>query len=170
MPISDTIRKFLEKIKHETIIGINLSAGQPNRKWQENSWISLLEMFPSKRFVALCSPEDQEEKLRIEQHCNQVIPSPPTRNLYEAGLIIAALKLLITPDTSLIHVASCSNTPVIGLYRKATQDISRFGPLLIPYEIVISETGEVSDINVKMVSSALLKALHERVSADSVLP
>ena len=161
MPISDTIRKFLEKIQHETIIGINLSAGQPNRKWQENSWISLLEMFPGKRFVVLCSPEDQEEKLRIEQHCNQVIQSPPTRNLYEAGLIIAALKLLITPDTSLIHVASCSNTPVIGLYRKAMQDISRFGPLLIPYEIVISETGEVCDLNVKMVSSALLKALHE---------
>ena len=161
MPISDTIRKFLQKIQYETIIGINLSAGQPNRKWQENNWISLLEMFPGKRFVVLCSPEDQEEKLRIEQHCNQVMPSPPTRNLYEAGLIIAALKLLITPDTSLIHVASCSNTPVIGLYRKAMQDISRFGPLLIPYEIVISETGEVCDINVKMVSSALRKALHE---------
>jgi len=161
MHISDNIRKFLAEIKLESIIGINLSAGQPNRKWQEDNWISLLKMFPNKRFVVLCSPEDQEIKQRIEGLFNQVIPSPSTRNLYEAGLIIAALKLLITPDTSLIHVASCSNTPVIGLYRKATQDISRFCPLLIPYEMAISETGEVSDISVKTVSSALLKGLHE---------
>jgi len=161
LPISDTMRKFLDEIKQETIIGINLSAGQPNRKWQESKWVKLLEIFPTKRFIVLCSPEDQDVKERIEGLFNQVIPSPSTRNLYEAGLIIAALKLLITPDTSLIHVASCSNTPVIGLYRKATQDISRFGPLLIPHEMAISETEEVGDITIETVSSVLIKALHE---------
>ncbi len=58
---------------------------------------------------------------------------------------------------SLIHVASCANNPVIGLYRKATQDISRFGPFLISCELVISKTGEVGDIAVKTISSALIK-------------
>jgi heptosyltransferase III len=157
MPVSVAMKKFLEEINNGNAIGINLSAGEPSRKWQEKNWCKLLEMHPNEKFIVLCGPEELAEKLRIESHFNQVIPSPSTQNLYEASLIIATLKLLITPDTSLIHVASSSSTPVVGLYREAPQDISRFGPLLIPYELVLSTTGEVSDIDTKAVATAMKK-------------
>ncbi len=157
MPVSLAMKKFLEEINNGNTIGINLSAGAPNRKWPEDKWKKLIEMHPNEKFIVLCGQEDHAEKQRIETHFNQVIPSPFTQNLYEASLLIATLKLLITPDTSLIHVASSSKTPVVGLYRKAPQDISRFGPLLIPYELAISTTGEVSDIDATTVANAIKK-------------
>jgi ADP-heptose:LPS heptosyltransferase len=152
MPVSDAIVMFLQKIAVKTIIGINLSAGEMNRQWLEKSWEELLQLYSDETFIVLSGPEGREEKQRIETRFSNVLASPSTQNIYEAGLIIATVKLLITPDTSLIHVASCYDIPVIGLYREAPQDLSRFGPLFIPFELIISATGEVSDISVTAVA------------------
>ena len=140
--------------------GINISAGEPVRIWMEEKWIALLGSFSQYRFVVLSGPEDFEQKRRIETACSNVIPSPPTQNLYEVGLIVGALRLLVTPDTSLIHVASGAETPVVGLYREAPQDISRFGPFAIPCELVISSTGEVGSIEPDYVAAAMKKLLN----------
>jgi ADP-heptose:LPS heptosyltransferase len=160
MPVSNALKEFLAQVEtSSTPIGINISAGEPIRTWREEKWIALLGCFPQYRFVVLSGPEDFEQKLRIESRCSNVIPSPPTQNLYEAGLIVGALKLLVTPDTSLIHVASGAETPVVGLYREAPQDISRFGPFAIPCELVISTTGEVGSIESAYVAAAMKKLL-----------
>lgn len=159
MPVSFAMKKFLQESDRGIAIGINLSAGEPNRTWQEKQWVELLEKLPDERFIVLSGSEDRPEKLRIERRYGHVIPSPSTENIYEAGLIIASLKLLITPDTSLIHVASGSGTPVVGLYREAPQDISRFGPFHIPHELVISPSGEVGGIDPETVKAAMKRLL-----------
>ena len=157
MPLSQELTAFLGKIEADAPIGINISAGEPNRMWMEAKWQALLERFPGERFVVLSGPEDMDAKRRLEQSCPNVIASPSTRNLYEASRIVAKLRLLVTPDTSMVHVASSTGTPVAGLYREAPQDISRFGPYAIPFEIVISPTGEVSGIEPDEVASALTR-------------
>jgi ADP-heptose:LPS heptosyltransferase len=159
MPVSTALKEFLAQIETSTPIGINISAGEPVRTWIEDKWIALLGLFPHYHFVVLSGPEDSEQKRRIESRCSNVIPSPPTQNLYEAGLIVGALKLLVTPDTSLIHVASGAETPVVGLYREAPQDISRFGPFAIACELVISTTGEVGSMEPANVAAAMKKLL-----------
>jgi ADP-heptose:LPS heptosyltransferase len=155
MPVSDAIKSFLKQLGTSAPIGINISAGEPNRTWREEKWIALTARFPQYRFVVLSGPEECDRKKHIEKSCSNVIESPPTQNLYEASLIVAALKLLVTPDTSLIHVASGTETPVVGLYREAPQDISRFGPFAIACELVISKTGEVGGIDTDAVTAAI---------------
>jgi ADP-heptose:LPS heptosyltransferase len=160
MTVSNALKEFLRQIETPAPIGINISAGEPVRIWMEEKWIALLGSFSQYRFVVLSGPEDFEQKRRIETACSNVIPSPPTQNLYEVGLIVGALRLLVTPDTSLIHVASGAETPVVGLYREAPQDISRFGPFAIPCELVISSTGEVGSIEPDYVAAAMKKLLN----------
>lgn len=169
MPISLAMKEFLQTINKGNAIGINLSAGEQNRKWPEDKWKKLIEMHPNEKFLVLCSKEEHAEKKRIENQFIQVIPSPFTQNLYEASVLIATLKLLVTPDTSLIHIASSTKTPVVGLYCEAPQDISRFGPLLIPYELVLSRTGEVRDIDTTTVAKAInkLTTSHHSTSWES---
>lgn len=155
MPVSNEIRQRLSRLADIRPIGINISAGQPNRYWTEEKWKTLLGSFPDERFVVLSAPDDVDEKQRLEKSCPNVITTPPTRNLYEASLIVSKLRLLVTPDTSMVHVASGAGIPVVGLYREAPQDISRFGPYAIPYEIVISSTGEVNGIKPENVADAV---------------
>jgi ADP-heptose:LPS heptosyltransferase len=167
MPIANELITFLNEIEKNVTIGINISAGEPNRLWTEAKWQMLLERFPDERFVVLSSPEDATAKRRLEEHCRNIIASPPTRNLYEASRIVAMLRLLITPDTSMVHVASSTGTPVAGLYREAPQDISRFGPYAIPFEIIISSTGEVSGIEPESVANAVRRLLARTIGKEA---
>lgn len=159
MPVSDEVRQLLPKLKSARPVGINISAGEPNRYWTEQKWQTLLDRFPGERFVVLSGLGDTAEKQRIEANCPNVIATPPTRNLYEASRIVSTLKLLVTPDTSMVHVASGARIQIVGLYREAPQDISRFGPYAVPYELVVSTTGEVSGIAPEAVEAAMQKLL-----------
>ena len=155
MTVSESVRSFVASMKKHTFTGINISAGLPTRQWTEENWQRLVKAFPGDTFIVLSAPGDIEQKKRIEQECGNVFPSPETKNLHEANLILEKLKLLVTPDTAMVHVASCANTPVIGLYGKAPQDQSRFGPFLIDYRMVTSATPLVRDIEPEKVIGAL---------------
>jgi ADP-heptose:LPS heptosyltransferase len=119
----------------------------------------LLSQFPGMQFMVLSAPEDAGIKRTLEKSCKNVLPSHSTRNLYEASCIVSKLSLLITPDTSMVHIGSAVHTPVVGLYHEAPQAIFRFGLYKIPYELVISKTGFVSDIEPAEVSDALTRLM-----------
>jgi len=168
MPVSNEIWQLLSRLAEDIRpIGVNISAGEPNRLWTEAKWRALLERFPGERFVVLSGPDDLDAKRRLEEQCPNAVASPPTRNLYEASCIVAKLRLLVTPDTSMVHVASATGTPVAGLYREAPQDISRFGPYAIPYEIVISPTGEVSGIKPESVADAVRRLMARAIGREA---
>jgi len=165
MPLTDEFKAFLSKIEKDKALGINISAGEPNRLWTEEKWQALLERFPDERFIVLSGPEEIEAKLRLEERCTNVIASPSTRNLYEASRIVSKLRLLVTPDTSMVHVASGNGTPIVGLYREAPQDISRFGPFAIPFELVISKSGTVSGIEPDEIATAVSRLMQTSVQS-----
>ena len=155
MTVSESVSSFVASMKKHTFTGINISAGLPTRQWTEKNWRQLVGAFPGEMFIVLSAPGDIEQKKSIEKQCGNVFPSPETKNLHEANLILEKLKLLVTPDTAMVHVASCANTPVIGLYGQAPQDQSRFAPFLIDYRMVISATSLVRDIEPEKVIDAL---------------
>lgn len=165
MPIQEELTNYLELLESAHPIGINISAGEPNRMWTIEKWKTLVDRFPRYRFVVLSGPEDLDSKRLLESECSNIMPSPPTRNLFEVSCIVRRLSLLVTPDTSLVHIASGTKTPVVGLYREAPQDISRFGPYAIPYELVVSTTGEVSGIEPEAVAAALTRLLQAEVTS-----
>ena len=53
---------------------------------------------------------------------------PPGLSLLEVSALISRLDLLISPDTSLIHIARSFDTPVVGLYSRATKNFRRWRP------------------------------------------
>ncbi|MBN1279003.1 MAG: glycosyltransferase family 9 protein [Chlorobiaceae bacterium] len=159
-PVSAPIKAFLSDLPNKICIGMNISAGGPTRYWKMEYWRQVAETFPAEKFLVLSLPDDIETKSNLELWCSNIMPSPLTRNLFEVGLIVSKLKLLITPDTAMIHVASCTNTPVIGLYGKALQDQSRFKPLLVKHSIIASATPKVQNIDPMSVIKLLKEHLH----------
>ena len=117
-----------------SIVGLNISAGAQARYWTHETWAALASRFPDRRFMVFSAPQDAAARHAVEAPGTNIIPSPATGNLYEMGLLMARLGLLVTPDTSLVHVASCTNTPVVGLYGNTLKDQSCFGPFMVPHE------------------------------------
>lgn len=164
MPLSAETSAFLKTLTQGKNIGINISTGHAGGHRTLQQWSELIQTFPDQEFIIFSSPHDIEEKKQLEQSNSNVIPSPSTRNLYEVGEIVKKLKLLITPDTSLVHIAACSDTPLIALYRKYLADRTQFGPLSTLQKVLVSQTPEVIDIEPAEVSVALEQMLQILVS------
>ena len=161
MPVSEEIRKLLEQLQENQYIGINISAGTPGGHRTVEQWSDLISSFSDERFVIFSAPSDIEEKRQIEAPHPNVLATPATKNLYEVWKILDKLKLLITPDTSLVHVAACSDKPVVALYRFSPNDSRLFAPLSTLHEVITSPTQEVMDIKNEKITMELQRMLEK---------
>ena len=167
MPVSKEITGLLEALPQESYIGINISVGTPGGHRTFEQWSELIRSFPEQQFVIFSAPGDLGEKQRLEEPHANVHPSPSTRNLYEVWQIVRRLRLLVTPDTSLVHIAACSDTPLIALYRHNPADSRMFAPLSTMQEVIVSPTPDVIDIENTAVTEALRRMLVRLAAPES---
>ncbi len=159
MPVSGEIAGLLASLPERACIGINISVGTPGGHRTREQWSELIGSFPEERFVIFSSPGDLEEKRMLEAPHENVLPTPFTRNLYEVWKIVDKLKLLVTPDTSLVHIAACSDRPLVALYRFNPEDSRLFAPLSTMQEVIVSPTPDVVDIDGSTVTLAVRNML-----------
>ena len=148
--ISKEVAQFLNDLPDCNLIGCNLSAGEKDREWPIHKWEKLVKNM-THPVIIFSMPERYREKEAIEKKFEHVIPSPATKTIYEAGQIIRCLSLLVTGDTSLVHVASSYHIPVVGLYRSDPVHLTRFSPFGEGNHQVVSPSYRVSDISVQKV-------------------
>lgn len=163
MPVSRIVREFGSKLSGGLVSAINISASVSTKYWSIEKWSGLLHAFPEHRFIVFSAPKERDllMKKQLELHHDNVIVSPLTANLFEVGELVRRVRLLVSLDTSLIHVASCFNIPVVGLYRNRRDDILRFSPLSEKQEIVVSSGEDVGTIPVESVIEAVGRLYHE---------
>ncbi|NTU98234.1 MAG: glycosyltransferase family 9 protein, partial [Chlorobiaceae bacterium] len=155
MPLSDEAKLFIDKLPTDYCTGINISAGAPGGHRTVEQWSDLVRNFPDEKFIVFSGMADIGEKRALEKLHENIQPSPATKNLYEVWKIVQKLKLLVTPDTSLVHVASCSDTPLVAMYRYNPADSIEFSPLSTYREVLVSPATDISAIENTLVSSAL---------------
>ncbi|HWR01975.1 MAG TPA: glycosyltransferase family 9 protein, partial [Chlorobaculum sp.] len=109
------------------------------------------------------------EKQILEVSLVNVEPSPKTANLGEVGAILKQLKFLVTPDTSLVHLAACYDLSVIALYRNNRADIERFPPMSTLHELVVSPNELVGSISVDAVDKAVRRMIEALPIAPEVV-
>lgn len=163
MPVSEAMSAFLKTMPGKNLAGINLSAGHAGGHRSVEQWSALLARFPDQRFIVIAAPGEQEEKRRLESMHPNVMASPPTKNIYEVASLVKELSLLITPDTSLVHIAACYDTPLIALYRTFVADRTQFGPITTLQEVIVSPTADIADID-NEVTVRTLKQMLERIA------
>jgi ADP-heptose:LPS heptosyltransferase len=144
-PVSSEIEAFVQgDIPVGGVIGINLSASNIYKSWKTDNYRKLLKKLEQPS-VVFALPEKRDEKEHLEREFLQAKPSPLTPTINDVAYLIKQLKCLITPDTSLVHLASCFNIPVVALYR-TKRDYSRFPPYSDYQKVLISETELTDDI------------------------
>ncbi|ACF12198.1 glycosyl transferase family 9 [Chlorobaculum parvum NCIB 8327] len=157
LPVSQSLSDFARSIAGKGYIGLNLSSASRLKYWPKENWAEFVRNYPEERFVVFASAKDHEDKLFLERELDNVLPLPPTATLGEVDLVMQELKLLVSPDTSLVHMAACHDLPVVALYRNRRNDWTRFAPLSTNHEIVVSLSDLVGDIGVDAVQQAFRK-------------
>jgi len=139
---------------------INLDASQLYNEWGLENSLAL-----SKRIVEdlkleviwTCSPQHRETAAQILQ--TQKIPSIhflPTPSIWHLAVALKRARAVVTPDTSVVHIATALNSPVVALYVMENE----FIPFGGTSRVVFSKDGRaVRSIPVENAFDALVNLL-----------
>ena len=144
-------KKFLPDIQVANFILINISASNKSRYWLIVNWIALINSFPERSFLINGDPKDIDDVQQILDKCENA-------HYYKAMSFVDVITfvffadLLVSPDTSLIHVASAFNIPVIGLYQNAEWNYTKFAPLSQKHKVIVGHSDQyITDIKLDVV-------------------
>jgi ADP-heptose:LPS heptosyltransferase len=81
-------------------------------------------------------------------------------NLLEVSAVIGHMKILITPDTSLVHIARSFKVPVVGLYTRYEKNLRMWRPYRQKSGTVVSNNDyNIHDIEIDRVFEAVVSLL-----------
>ncbi len=160
-------QKFFESLnnghKEGLKIGLNLSAGSSTRTWALNNYNELAgrisRSFPNSQIIVFTIPSERE---RAVQLCHSVQSGlsiiPENLELADVCALVKNLDVLITPDTSLVHIARAFQVSVVGLYTRFMKNYLLWRPYGQETGSVISgHDNNIHDISVGQVFETLVK-------------
>ncbi|NWF89688.1 MAG: glycosyltransferase family 9 protein [Ignavibacteriaceae bacterium] len=148
--------------KDNFLVGINISAGSEARFWGvENfaAFVKFLLNFASRKkigIVILCAPTEihyanEIVRLNLEYFESRKIVIS-AHKFDEFAAIISKLNLLVTPDTSAVHLAAAFGVPVFGIYVKDTAEMiwSAYG---VDFECITTSNSNLHNLNFETVKN-----------------
>jgi ADP-heptose:LPS heptosyltransferase len=137
------------------IVAVNISAGHPSRYWPPERWRHLVRDLATIYSVAILStPADRPLADEICTTRREMRPIR-TESILEAAAAIERSIAVITPDTSIVHLASALDKPCVGLYPPSPDNARVFAPLSRRHAIVMPpEGGTFQDIAIEAVMEA----------------
>ena len=75
-------------------------------------------------------PEDNSwvKELILDDQSSYVFPSYRTESILDVAALVDSLDLLITPDTSLVHIACAFNKPLLAIYKNDLDSFEAWKP------------------------------------------
>ncbi|MCD6594822.1 glycosyltransferase family 9 protein [bacterium] len=151
--ISEIERAFAIKffssvsVHRDKRIGLNISAGKPERMLNFAEYLKLCNGVIERGYtpIILYSPQDEMLAKRLVQIVKRAVLAPKTQNVLFAISLLENLRMLITPDTSMIHFASAMKIPVLAMFTANDWNCNRWLPWKVPYRFVHSRDHDTMD-------------------------
>ena len=136
---------FLLQFQKKIIIGINLEGAVKGKKITsdklEEICHGIYHLNKDVQIILLSSPKIYNNIVRLSQKMSlsYVIPSYKTASVLDVAALIQNLQLIITPDTSIVHIASAFNVPIVSIHEKNNDSYQLFAPKSQHSKTVFSE-------------------------------
>lgn len=153
---SETVDKFSNIFKYleNKKILINISAGAENRYWKEEKWLELLNKINNTFSILLISDKKDKNLANkiVSDYKGNNLNYIDACNIFEVAEVVKNSDFVITPDTSIVHLASCFNKPIVAMFHNVEWVIKRYAPLSDKFKIITSnEKDSIEDISVDSV-------------------
>jgi ADP-heptose:LPS heptosyltransferase len=142
------VKDFINLQVHSPMVLINISTSGDERKWNTDNWCELINSINSNNYspVMVFSPHDKERAEKIKAGSPGLLLFN-SRNMNDIIAIVELSYLVISPDTSVVHVASAFDRPLIALYNHNPMIFHKFSPISSKVLIIRAPEGkEVKDL------------------------
>lgn len=147
------------RFANKRVIGINISPGEGTRFWGTENYQALIRWlrstFQNSPILVLFQPSDRTVAQGIAKPFPEVILSPETRTFDQFSGMVERLWILITPDTSAVHLAAAFSIPSVVLYVQSNKDLRVWEPYGSRSETVVTEVDDLRTISVQSVTEAV---------------
>ena len=139
-----TALNFFKKYSSKLKIGINLQGAVKGKKIKEAELKKICkgikDIHLQAQFFILHIPKDSRsiKKLVEDMGLDFVIPSYKTDKILDVAALIKNLDIVITPDTSISHIASAFNIPIVSIHENNQESYNLFAPTSFLNETVFS--------------------------------
>ena len=148
----DFARRFFEQkaLQGRFVIGLNVSPGAGVRFWGVANFQALIkrlqEESPTLPVVILYQPADRKQADEIAKPFSGVLLSPETHSFDEFAAIVKLLGLLVTPDTSAVHLAAAFHIPSVVLYVQSNKELRIWEPYGSACETLVTDVDDLTTI------------------------
>ena len=125
---------FLLQFQNKITIGINLEGAVKGKRITPDKLKvicrGLYQANKDVQIVLLSSPKTYEDIIRLSKNMGlpYVFSSYKTESIIDVAALIQNLQLIITPDTSIVHIASAFNVPIVSIHENNNDSYQLFAP------------------------------------------
>jgi len=148
-----------------TVLVNNSSGRGPGREWPVEHWRELLSRLAALRptvFFLNVPPDRVAEAQALIESVRQSgveIQGIPPGSLLDVAGVVELADLVVTVDTSIVHLAAALDRPIVAMYSADAEAMARFRPLSTVQEVVPGEGGPVASISLDRVEAACRRIL-----------
>jgi ADP-heptose:LPS heptosyltransferase len=160
--LQETIRGRYIANGTKTVL-VNVSAGDRSRYWTIDKWAEVAGFCLSKglRVLVTFPPHDAEMAQRLKA-LQPGITLFDSITIQDVIALVPLVNLVVTLDTSVVHIASAFNVPQIALFPDVDWNVKKFRPLSDNSVVIMPENGSsVESVKVQRVVDAVEKMLSE---------
>jgi len=127
-------KEFLKNYGNNPKIGINLEGAVKGKKIQEidleKICKGLKKTHKNIQIIIISAPLELKRVIKLvkKMDLSYVSPSYKTSKILDVAALIKNLDIIITPDTSISHIASTFNKPIISLHENNQNSYQLFSP------------------------------------------
>lgn len=159
-PYENFAENFFNKNKKNIIF--NYIGSKKERILKEKEIINILLMlsksFKEEQFYVSSTPDKFNETKKIIEKLNKdnVKNLPKTKTIFEIASFIKYASVIISVDTSIIHIASAYNKPIIGFYTSNKENQKSAGPKgKICYIIESNSNEKIENLNLNEIKEKM---------------
>jgi ADP-heptose:LPS heptosyltransferase len=119
---------------------LNISAGDRSRYLESEIWKAIIKELSNKDVDVIITGEKKDKSI-IEELLTVTgeVRFIQTNDIFKIVDLIRQVDFVITPDTSVVHIASAFNKAQLVFYHKVEWNYKRFAPLSDRFEAVFSK-------------------------------
>ena len=91
-----------------------------------------------------------------------------TKDILETSEVIRNSDIVLTADTSIVHICSTFNIPLVGIYPDLEWNLEKFKPLSDDYEVVISQSeNSIKEVSGGEIAEKVLKLSRKIIGGNA---
>ena len=133
---------FLKPYRTCHLVGLNAEASDLGRSILDEELVEIcrgIRDHDNKLRILLFATPDRREHMRslIDQtKLDNVILEDHTKSIFDVAALVSFLNVMISPNTSFVHIASAFNIPTVAIFQNDAKDISFWSPRSSQYRII----------------------------------